>query len=78
MCRVDHLTGIQVWILRRIREHLATHGETAAQGEPPTITQIGTVVGLRSRALVHYQLGELETRHAIVREPGQCGGNRLA
>ncbi|MFF9607782.1 LexA family protein [Streptomyces sp. NPDC014684] len=72
MHRVDHLTDIQERILRCIREHIATHGEA------PTNTQIETVVGLRSRASAHYQLGELETKHAIVREPGQRRGIRLA
>ncbi|GEK04503.1 hypothetical protein [Streptomyces sp. 1-11] len=72
MHRVDHLTDTQERILRLIREHIAT------QGEAPTITQIGSAVGLRSRASVHYQLGELEAKHAIVRERGQRRGIRLA
>jgi repressor LexA len=70
--RVGYLTDTQERILRLIREHIATHGEA------PTITQIRAAAGLRSRASVHYQLGELETKHAIVREPGQRRGIRLA
>ncbi|MFF3166794.1 LexA family protein [Streptomyces sp. NPDC003273] len=72
MHRVDHLTDTQERILRCIRGHIAAHGEVS------TITQIGAAVGLGSRASVHYQLGELEAKHAIVREPGQRRGIRLA
>ncbi|MFF9607643.1 LexA family protein [Streptomyces sp. NPDC014684] len=71
MHRVAHLTDTQERILRCIREHIAAHGEA------PTITQIGEAAGMRSRASVHYQLGELEAKHAIVREPGQRRGIRL-
>ncbi|MFE2689645.1 LexA family protein [Streptomyces mirabilis] len=39
---------------------------------------MGEQVGMRSRASVHYQLGELERKHAIVREPGRHRGIRLA
>ncbi|MFF7127194.1 LexA family protein [Streptomyces sp. NPDC008240] len=72
MYRVDHLTDIQERILRCIRAHIADHGEA------PTYAQIGAAVGMRSRASVHYQIGELVTKHAIVHEPGRRRGIRLA
>ncbi|MGW1987904.1 LexA family protein [Streptomyces collinus] len=72
MQRVDHLTDTQERVLRCIREHIAVHGEA------PTVQEIGAAVGLRSRACVHYQLVELETKRAIVREPGRSRGIRLA
>ncbi|WP_171110578.1 MULTISPECIES: hypothetical protein [unclassified Streptomyces] len=70
--KVEHLTATQERILRCIREHIAD------QGEAPTVAEIGHQAGLRSRASVHYQLGELETKGAIVREPGRHRGIRLA
>jgi repressor LexA len=70
--KVPYLTDIQERILRCIREHIADHGEA------PSIAEIGRQVGMRSRASVHYQLGELETKGAIVREPGRYRGIRLA
>jgi repressor LexA len=72
MHRVDHLTDTQERILRCIREHIADRGEA------PSIREIGAAVGMSSRASVHYQLGELETKGAIVREPGRYRGIRLA
>ncbi|MGW0771788.1 LexA family protein [Streptomyces sp. NPDC002676] len=72
MHRVDHLTDTQERILRFIREHIADSGEA------PTMGQIGAAVGMRSRASVHYQLGELEAKHAIVREPRRQRGIHLA
>jgi repressor LexA len=71
MHRVDHLTDTQVRILRVIRESIADCGEA------PSIAEIGRQVGMRSRASVHYQLGELEAKGAIVREPGRYRGIRL-
>jgi SOS-response transcriptional repressor LexA len=71
MHRVDHLTATQERILRTIRETIANRGEA------PSIAEIGRAVGMRSRASVHYQLGELEAKGAIVREPGQYRGIRL-
>ncbi|MEU3957577.1 hypothetical protein AB0F45_35710 [Streptomyces achromogenes] len=71
MCRVDHLTGTQERILRCIRRHIADHGKT------PTVRQTGPAAGMRSRASVPYQLIELETTSAIVREPGRTRGIRL-
>ncbi|MEU5599235.1 hypothetical protein [Streptomyces sp. NPDC020298] len=58
--------------MRCIRRHIADHGHA------PTMQQIGAAVGMRSRASVHYQLTELETKAAIVREPGRARGIRLA
>ncbi|MGW5283443.1 LexA family protein [Streptomyces collinus] len=59
-------------MLRCIREHIAAYGEA------PTVQELGAAVGMRSRAPVHYQLVELETKRAIVREPGRRRGIRLA
>ncbi|MFE2563001.1 LexA family protein [Streptomyces mirabilis] len=70
--RVEHLTVTQERILRCIREAITDRGEA------PTVQEIGERVGMRSRASVHYQLGELETKGAIRREPGRRRGIRLA
>jgi repressor LexA len=70
--KVEHLTDTQERILRCIREAIADRGEA------PTVQEIGEQVGMRSRASVHYQLGELEAKHAIVREPHRRRGIRLA
>jgi repressor LexA len=70
--KVEHLTATQERILRCIRDTIAE------QGEAPTVQEIGEQVGMRSRASVHYQLGELEAKHAIVREPHRRRGIRLA
>ncbi|MEU6376781.1 hypothetical protein [Streptomyces sp. NPDC046909] len=70
--KVDHLTDIQERMLRVIREAIADHGEA------PTVQEIGAAVGLRSPSSVHYQLVELETKGAIVREAGRARGIRLA
>jgi repressor LexA len=70
--KVEHLTATQERILRCIRDAIAE------QGEAPTVQEIGEQVGMRSRASVHYQLGELEAKHAIVREPHRRRGIRLA
>jgi repressor LexA len=69
--RVEYLTSIQERILRVIREAITEHGEA------PSLDEIGAAVGMRSRASVHYQLGELEAKAAIVREPGRPRGIRL-
>ncbi|MFF9527480.1 hypothetical protein ACF1DV_36760 [Streptomyces achromogenes] len=71
MRRVDHLTGTQERILRCIRRHIADHGKT------PTVRQIGQAAGMCSRVSVPYELIELETTSAIVREPGRTRGIRL-
>jgi repressor LexA len=70
--KVDYLTTTQERILRVIREAITEHGEA------PSLDEIGAAVGLRSRASVHYQLGELEAKAAIVREPRRPRGIRLA
>jgi repressor LexA len=70
--KVEHLTATQERILRCIRQAIADRGEA------PTVQEIGDQVGMRSRASVHYQLGELEAKAAIVREPGRRRGIRLA
>ncbi|MFD7999965.1 LexA family protein [Streptomyces mirabilis] len=70
--RVEYLTDTQERILRCIREAIVDGGEA------PTVQEIGERVGMRSRASVHYQLGELETKGAIVRERGRRRGIRLA
>jgi repressor LexA len=70
--RVDYLTDTQERILGYIREAITDRGEA------PTVQEIGERVGMRSRASVHYQLGELESKNAIVREPGRRRGIRLA
>ncbi|MFI0813205.1 LexA family protein [Streptomyces echinatus] len=72
MYRVDYLTDTQERVLRCIRQHIAEHGEA------PTYAQIGEEIGMRSRASVHYQVAELATKGAIVREPGRSRGIRLA
>jgi len=71
MHRVPHLTATQERILRVIRESITDRGES------PSIAEIGKAVGMRSRASVHYQLGQLEEKGTIVREPGQYRGIRL-
>lgn len=69
--KVEHLTERQERILRVIRQHIAD------QGDAPTVAEIAAQVGLRPSS-VHYQLGELEAKAAIVREPGRPRGIRLA
>lgn len=70
--KVEYLTTIQERILRVIRETITDRGEA------PTMQEIGDAVGLRSRASVHYQLVELETKGAIVRQGHISRGIRLA
>jgi SOS-response transcriptional repressor LexA len=69
--RVDYLTVTQERILRCIRQAITDRGEA------PTVAEIGEAVGMSSRASVHYQLGELEAKAAIRREPGRPRGIRL-
>ncbi|MFI2764763.1 LexA family protein [Streptomyces echinatus] len=59
-------------VLRCIRQAIADRGEA------PTVREIGDAVGMSRRSSVHYQLVELETKQAIVREPGRARGIRLA
>jgi repressor LexA len=68
--RVDYLTVTQERILRCIRRRIVEDGES------PTVAELGDELGL-SAGGVHYQLGELEAKAAIVREPGQPRGIRL-
>lgn len=70
--KVDHLTDTQERILRCIRQTITDRGEA------PTVAEIGAAVGMHSRASVHYQLGELQAKGAIRREPGRRRGIRLA
>jgi DNA-binding MarR family transcriptional regulator len=68
--KVEHLTITQERILRFIRQAILDDGEA------PTVAEIADQVGMRPSS-VHYQLGELEAKGAIVREPGRARGIRL-
>ncbi|MFD0140615.1 hypothetical protein ACFVIL_42810 [Streptomyces sp. NPDC127159] len=57
--RVEYLIEKQERILAYIRH------TTADQGEAPTVDEIGTEVGLRSRSSVVYQQRGLEAKDAI-------------
>ncbi|MFE1586993.1 LexA family protein [Streptomyces sp. NPDC058737] len=70
--RVDYLTARQEEILHVIRQAITDDGIA------PTVAEIADRVGLRSWSSVHYQLRELESKGAIVREPHQHRGIRLA
>jgi repressor LexA len=72
MRRVDYLTPRQETILHVIRQAITD------EGVAPTVAEIAERVGLRSWSSVHYQLRELEAKGAIVREPHQPRGIRLA
>ncbi|MGX1221976.1 LexA family protein [Streptomyces ambofaciens] len=72
MRRVDYLTPRQEAILHVIRHAIAD------EGVAPTVAEIAERAGLRSWSSVHYQLRELESKGAIVREPGRARGIRLA
>lgn len=50
-------------VLRAIRDHIAEFGW------PPSITEIGERVGLRSKATVSHHLEKLEVNGRIVRGP---------
>ena len=69
--KVDYLTPAQERILAAIRRRIREDGVA------PTVKEIGAEVGL-SVGGVHYQLTELQAKHAIVREPGRARGIRLA
>ncbi|MFE2048038.1 LexA family protein [Streptomyces sp. NPDC059459] len=69
--KTEYLTDIQERILRVIRLAITD------QGDAPTVAEISAAVGLRPSS-VHYQLRELETKGAIVREPHRHRGIRLA
>ena len=68
--KVDYLTDTQERILRVIRDAIADRGEA------PTVAEIRAETG-RSAGGVHYQLGELAAKGAIVREPRRARGIRL-
>ncbi|MFF8680702.1 LexA family protein [Streptomyces sp. NPDC015237] len=69
--KVEYLTDTQERILGAIRAAITD------QGDAPTVAEIAATVGLRPSS-VHYQLRELEVKGAIVREPHQPRGIRLA
>lgn len=69
--KVEHLTDTQERILACIRRAIVDSGEA------PSVAEIGRAVGMRSRASVHYQLGELQSKGAIIRTPGEYRGIRL-
>jgi repressor LexA len=69
--RVEYLTDRQEQILRQIRMAITD------QGDAPTVAELAARLGL-AVSTVHYQLVELETKGAIVREPHQHRGIRLA
>ncbi|MEU1599387.1 hypothetical protein ABZ468_42940 [Streptomyces sp. NPDC005708] len=58
----DHLTERQEKILHAIREWVADTGEY------PTLMEIGTAVGLKSKSAVHYQVGQMEWLGALAHE----------
>ncbi len=65
------LTKRQQQILAFIRQYLIR------SGYPPTFREIAEGVGLRSTNSVTHQLGQLEERGLIEREPGVYRGLRL-
>ena len=69
--KVDYLTVPQERILSCIRQAILD------DGDPPTVAELAARVGLAA-STVHYQLRELETKAAIIREPHQPRGIRLA
>jgi DNA-binding MarR family transcriptional regulator len=69
--KVDHLTTTQERILSCVRQAIVDDGEA------PTVQEIAARVGLAA-STVHYQLGELEAKGAIVRERHRPRGVRLA
>lgn len=69
--KTEHLTDTQERILACIRQAIVD------QGEAPTVKEICARVGL-AVGTVHYQLGELEAKNAIVREARRRRGIRLA
>ncbi|NUS79181.1 MAG: MarR family transcriptional regulator [Streptomyces sp.] len=68
--KTEYLTLRQEEILRIIRAAITDHGDA------PTVAEISAAVRL-SPSTVHYQLGELESKGAIAREPGRARGIRL-
>ena len=68
--KVDYLTDVQSRILAAIRRRIVEDGES------PTVAELGTELEM-SAGGVHYQLGELEAKAAIRREPRRPRGIRL-
>ena len=68
--KVDYLTDTQERILAVIRRRIAEDGVA------PTVAELAAELG-RSVSAVHDQLGELEAKWAIVRQPGTPRGIRL-
>ncbi|MFJ8594899.1 LexA family protein [Streptomyces sp. NPDC093598] len=69
--RVEYLTDRQEQLLRHIRTAITD------QGEAPTVAELAAAMSMQPSS-VHYQLVELETKGAIVREPNRHRGIRLA
>lgn len=68
--KVEHLTDTQERLLAVIRRRIRE------QGDAPTIAELRAETG-HSAGGMAYQLAELETKGAIVREPGRPRGIRL-
>ena len=54
-----------------------THGYMEEHGRPPTIREIGKAVGINSTSVVNYNLGKLEERGYLDRDPDVSRGLRL-
>ena len=54
-----------------------THGYMTEHGRPPTIREIGKAVGINSTSVVNYNLGKLEERGFLDRDPDVSRGLRL-
>ena len=46
-----------------------THGYMEEHGRPPTIREIGKAVGINSTSVVNYNLGKLEEKGYLDRDP---------
>ena len=68
--KVEHLTATQARILAAIRRRIVEDGES------PTVAELRAELDL-SAGGIHYQLGELAAKGAIVREPRRARGIRL-
>ena len=62
---MSSLTPRQRAVLDAIRAHLTDHGY------PPTIREIADVVGLASPASVRHQLGQLQRKGYLRRDPAR-------
>ncbi|MBK7218002.1 MAG: repressor LexA [Candidatus Promineofilum sp.] len=54
-----------------------THGYMEDHGRPPTIREIGKAVGINSTSVVNYNLGKLEEKGYLDRDPDVSRGLRL-